>query len=531
MKNMKIGIRLGLSFGVVCLLLIGVLVLGISSLGNLNEESEKIVHDRYPKVVLSYSTIGELNQIARSMRNIVIFSEPQMVRKELDRIETAKARIKENLDKLDKHITSAKGKELLKATLDAREKYRVHQEQFLKLAGEGKKDDAKNLLLTQLRPAQLAYMEALGALISYQGELMEASGKDAANEYHNSRTLMLALGGVAILLAAVIATWMTLSITRPLGQAVAAANKLRDGDLQIAIDVTSKDETGQLLSAMQAMVAKLTRVIEGQARVVEAANHGKFDVRIELAGLQGFQKEMAEGLNQLAATIGAAIDDVVRVTSAMAEGDLSKKIDKSYEGEFGRLKEYVNTMVESTSASINDVVRVMGAMAEGDLSKKIEQDYRGEFSKLREYANSTVDKLAQVVAEVNSAADAIAGASEEVSATAQALSQAASEQAAGVEETSASIEQMTASISQNTENANASSSEELAATAEEMSSQAEQLQQLMSFFKLRHDQGAPVVVAAKAHKVNALRKNATKANGSHVTAGADAPDEAHFTRF
>lgn len=64
-----------------------------------------------------------------------------------------------------------------------------------------------------------------------------------------------------------------------------------------------------------------------------------------------------------------------------------------------------------------------------------------------------VERVATIIAEVNSAADALAGAAEEVSTTSQSLSQAASEQASGVEQTSASIEEMTASIAQNTENA------------------------------------------------------------------------------
>ena len=407
-KNMKIGARLGLSFGVVCLLLAGVLFLGISRMGNLNDGTETIVHDRYPKVVASYTMIGELNQIARAMRNVIIFTDADTVKKEIAKIEAAKAGIKENLDKLEKSIASAKGKELLKAVQDVRGKYLGPQEDFIKLVNEGKKEEAKGLLMSQLRPIQLAYFDAIGALIAYQGELMEAAGKESAAEYHSARSMMLALGGAALVLAALTALWMTLSITRPLGKAVEAANKLRDGDLDIKIEANSKDETGQLLLAMQTMVAKLTQVIDGQKQVVEAANRGNFEARVDLAGLQGFQKAMGEGLNQLVTTTGAAIDDVVRVMGAMSEGDLTKRIDKSYEGAFGKLKEY---------------------------------------------ANNTVDKLSQVVAEVNSAADSLASASEEVSATAQSLSQAASEQAAGVEETSASIEQMTASISQNTENA------------------------------------------------------------------------------
>ncbi|HJV80262.1 methyl-accepting chemotaxis protein [Noviherbaspirillum sp.] len=405
---MKIGTRLGMSFGLVCLVLIAVLLLGISRLGNLNAGTEIIVHDRYPKVVWSYEMIGEVNQIARSMRNTIIFTDPETIRKELGTVETAKAGIKENITRLDKAIASPKGKELLNGIVGAAEKYLVQEEQFVRFINEGKRDEAKGLLLTQLRPAQLAYMEALEALIKHQGQLMEDSGKDASDEFQSARTLMLIMGGLAVLLSALTAFWITLSITRPLGQAVQAANQLRDGDLDIKINAISKDETGQLLHAMQTMVAKLGQVIDGQRQAIEAANRGNFDTRLDTAGLRGFQAGMADGLNQLMTTTGASIDDVVRVMGAMSEGDLNARIDKSYEGAFGKLKEYSNNMV---------------------------------------------DKLSLVVAEVNSAADALASASEEVSATAQSLSQAASEQSAGVEETSASIEQMTASISQNTENA------------------------------------------------------------------------------
>lgn len=91
-------------------------------------------------------------------------------------------------------------------------------------------------------------------------------------------------------------------------------------------------------------------------------------------------------------------------------------------------------------------------LADGDLTMDIEVDAKDK-SSLLFAMKGMVGKLSDVVSDVNSGAEALAGASEEVSATAQSLSQAASEQAAGVEETSASIEQMTSSIAQNTENA------------------------------------------------------------------------------
>jgi len=150
--------------------------------------------------------------------------------------------------------------------------------------------------------------------------------------------------------------------------------------------------------------------------------------------------------------LGGEPDYVAGLMKKISNGDLSLEVATT-KGDDQSMLYAVKEMVATMGASIADVGRVLGAMSEGDLSKSIEKSYPGAFGELKSYTNNTVTKLAQVVVEVNSSAEALASASEEISATAQALSQAASEQAAGVEETSASLEQMTASIAQNTENA------------------------------------------------------------------------------
>ncbi|MBA5607831.1 methyl-accepting chemotaxis protein [Duganella sp. FT3S] len=249
---------------------------------------------------------------------------------------------------------------------------------------------------------------ALASLTARTDETLKQADLKMTEVSAEARSRVLVTLGVTVLLTIASGVLITLSITRPIGRAVTVAETLARGDLAIDVASDARDETGKLLTAMQHMIASLRQVIDSQARVVNAANRGNFDTRVDLAGLQGFQKEMGEGLNNLVTTTGASIADVVRMMGAMAEGDLDCAIDKEYEGAFGQLKEY---------------------------------------------CNNTVQKLAQVVAEVNSSAEALASASEEISATAQTLSQAASEQAAGAEETSAAIEQMTASISANTENA------------------------------------------------------------------------------
>lgn len=108
---------------------------------------------------------------------------------------------------------------------------------------------------------------------------------------------------------------------------------------------------------------------------------------------------------------------------------------------------------QEAQAAVDDVVRVVSALSRGELSESITRDYSSKFEKMKDACNTTVEALRSTISEVRSAVQTLSSASEQVSSTAQMLSQAASEQASSVEETSASLEQMTASISQNTENA------------------------------------------------------------------------------
>jgi methyl-accepting chemotaxis protein len=272
-----------------------------------------------------------------------------------------------------------------------------------------------------------------------------------------------------------------------------------EGDLTRTIENSYQGSFGELKKYTNNTVAKLSQVIEGQQRVVAAANRGNFDARIDLSGLQGFQKEMSGQLNQLMATTSDGIADVQRVMGAVSEGNLTKTIDKSYEGSFGELKQYTNNtvanlsqviegqrsvveaanrgsfdvridlaglqgfqremgeglnkLVSNTDNSIADVMRVMGAMSDGDLTQTIDKSYEGAFGELKKYTNDTVAKLSQVVMKVHIGAEALTNSAGQVSATAQSLAQSASEQAAGIERTSASVEEMSASVAQNTENA------------------------------------------------------------------------------
>ncbi|MDO8369721.1 MAG: methyl-accepting chemotaxis protein [Candidatus Nitrotoga sp.] len=141
----------------------------------------------------------------------------------------------------------------------------------------------------------------------------------------------------------------------------------------------------------------------------------------------------------------------------------------------------VRSTLRQLGGEPNYVTEVVRKMADGDMTVDI-QTVAGDSTSMLAAIKGMSAKIAQVIGEVRSAADALSSASEEVNATAQSLSQAASEQAASVEETSASVEQMSASVNHNTENAKVT--DDMASQAAKQASEGgEAVQQTVSAMK------------------------------------------------
>jgi methyl-accepting chemotaxis protein len=146
--------------------------------------------------------------------------------------------------------------------------------------------------------------------------------------------------------------------------------------------------------------------------------------------------------------------ELADLVAAAGQGDFSTRLSMDGKtGFFAAVGVGMNELLATSEQGLTDVADLLAAFAEGDLTKRIERDYQGLFGKVKDSANTTAENLTRVMGEVRAAADALTGAANQVSATAQSLSQAASEQAASVEETTAQIDVMSASISQNSDNA------------------------------------------------------------------------------
>jgi methyl-accepting chemotaxis protein len=538
-KNLKIGVRLGIGFGLILTLLATLAIVSYTRLGNLNGEIDDMVKDKFPKTVMANDIIDSLNTIARRLRNAYIFSG-EASQKEIDAIPEERKIISDRLEKLEKLITSDKGKDLMKQVATARVAYVASQDKFVELLKSGKRDAIPDLLQGDLRKAQSEYMKSITNLIDFQTDLMNKAGADADKAADQAQLIVLILTIASFVIGSLFAWWVTMSITRPVNQAVDAANSLAAGDLTVKVDSTSKDEVGQLMHAMAAMVEKLSNVI-GEVRT--AADN--------LSNASGQVSATAQSLSQSSSEQAASVEETTasmeQMTASITQNTENAKVTDQMASTAASQAQAGGTAVGQTVDAMKSIAEKIGIIDDIAyqtnllaLNAAIEAARAGEHGKGFAVVAAEVRKLAersQVAAQeigtvakdsvklaeqAGSLLNEMVPAIKKTSDLVQEIASASQEQSSGVSQINGAMGQLNAATQQN-----ASASEELAATAEEMGGQAAQLQDLMGFFHL--EQGT-VRKVANAPAARATARPAAKPAPARAAKPA-AAQESDFERF
>ena len=407
-QRIKIGTRLWGGFGLIFVLLAAVVWTGVHSLDKVQDAVELVVKDRYPKTVSANKILFKLHSIARYARNALLLKDPVKSKAEFDRLMDARHTVGEELDVLGRTIKSERGKEILASISADRKAYIAAQDRFIELVEGGQWDEGTRLLFDEMKPLQDAYQKDVEALVAYQGQMMGEAGVSADTVQRDGITLMLVLGGVALLLTIGLALWLVMSVMRPLNGTVTLIGRVGRGDIPDPVQETWPGEFDGVRESINTAGVAIHRLIEDVRTLAQAGSEGRLTVRADITRHQGDYQRVVEGVN-------ATLDTVV--------------------------------------GPVTEVLRVMGAVEKGRLDQQITAQYQGMLGQLRDAVNNTVAQLAKTIEEVHHTSTELGNAARQVEATAQALSQATSEQAASVEETSAAVEQMSASITQNADNA------------------------------------------------------------------------------
>jgi methyl-accepting chemotaxis protein len=320
--NLKIGMRLALGFAALITLAMLIAIYGRIQLHTVDMELDRLTDDRMAKVLVLAEVKDNTQSIARTVRNAILFTDEKQLAGEQKNLTERSAHNIALVQQIEGTITGEKGKALLKAINESRPPYATAVEQTVALAVAGKKEEALAALMGDVRPKQVAYFKAVDELIALQKELMKESIAAVQSTTEKTGNWMLGLAFGSTLLSVFLAWRLTKSITGPLAQAVAVAQAVAHGDLTSHITVRSRDETGQLLDALQAMNASLSGLV-GQVRMSsDSIATGSAQIATGNADLSQRTEEQAANLQQTVASmeeLAATVNNTADTAQAAAQ--------------------------------------------------------------------------------------------------------------------------------------------------------------------------------------------------------------------
>ena len=547
-KNMRIGQRLALGFGVVIFLLLTLAGLSYLRIAGLNQEVGRMVDVRYPKTVVANKIKADVNEATRSMLNVLIMTDPSQIAKELANIEANNASAAKAIAELTATTTDPKAVEILKAIGVIRNRFIPGQTTFVGLINEDKKDDAMVKFMFSLRPQQGKYFEQLDKYIAYQNAEMVSAGNDASALTKRTQAMIMVLAIVAAVISLVVAFLATRSITRPLNEAVSVAKRVADGDLTSDIVVTSTDETGQMMEALKFMNDSLIRIVAevrtGTVSIAEASSEiasGNLDLSSRTEQQASSLGETSRSMHELTSTVQQNADN------ARQANQLAAKASEVAVRGGSVVSNVIETMgsITASSKKIVDIIGVIDGIAFQTnilaLNAAVEAARAGEQGRGFAVVAAEVRNLAQRSAAAAKEIKALIGDSvgkvregsnlveqagvtmEEVVASVRRVTDIMGEITSASQEQSAGIAQVNATILEmdETTQQNAALVEQAAAAAASMQDQAANLERVVSVFKLDHDHDLPQVAKARSVSTElpraALRKEIALAPAPRMT--------------
>ncbi|HTN67222.1 MAG TPA: methyl-accepting chemotaxis protein [Burkholderiaceae bacterium] len=511
MKNLKIGMRLGLGFASLLVLMALMSVIGIWRLHEIGAATQTMTE----KTLVEERLASELVQIAtiNSVRTFALAktSEPSLEKEYLAEISETNKQIAEVQVQLEKRIQDAKGRQLLADIEGKRLAYQKERDAVLQLKADYEYSDARARVDSHLGPALRDYVGSITTLKDYQKQLINQATTAIDEHFRTGRLLLSALGAFALALGALLAWALTRSITQPLQHAVSLASQVAAGNLTSRIEISGKDETAQLLKALQDMNTSLAsivaRVRSGTDTIATASAEiaaGNMDLSSRTEEQAGSLEETAASMEELTGTVKQNADNA-RQANQLAASASAVALQGG-----GVVAQVVDTMgsINQSSKKIVDIIGVIDGIAFQTnilaLNAAVEAARAGEQGRGFAVVASEVRNLAQrsaaaakeiktligdsvekvecgtrLVDQAGATMGEIVSSIQRVTDIMAEITAASEEQTSGIEQVNQAITQMDQVTQQN-----AALVEQAAAAATSMQEQAATLSQVVSVFQV-----------------------------------------------
>jgi len=494
----RIGLRLGIAFGgllFVMSVLAGAALLRMTAIGH---NVEQVLDQNARKADRLHAMRSAVLDESVAVRNIMLETMDEEKKRHADVIQHARENYKHAAEALAGFALEGEDRQLLGALSASRTGVNEAIDKAIAFAMDG--HQAEGIVYTNRRaqPQQEKLLQGIDKLIAAQDAASAAARTAADASRRTASFITLGLALIAVTIGALLAIVITRGITRPIGEAVDAAEAIAKGRLDRRMQTHHGGEVGQLMRAMATVSATMAHFAEALSELAQRHEQGFVSARVPADEFEGTYREVAEQINALLSTevdmtmrlvdvasryaagdfsvdmdrlpgetavltdtmdrvkanLQAMNGEILTLVSAAKQGDLAQRGNaERFEHGFRDMVEGINQTLDAIVAPVSDVSRVLGALAAGDLSARITNSYSGAFETLANDTNTSVAQLTTIIRGIKQSADSISNAAGEIASGNANLADRTAQQAANLEETASSMEELTATVKQNADSA------------------------------------------------------------------------------
>jgi methyl-accepting chemotaxis protein len=516
LSNIKIGQRLALGFALVLGLSTLTTVLAIVKLNAVADAAQGMLDEPIKKDRLISDWSTNIALAVQRTTAIVKSSDPALIQVFAASIEETNKKAAFYMKEVKPLLTTPEEEQTFATMMAVRKDYAGGRQKAVELKEAGQVEESNTVHDKVYIPAAKVYQDAMAKLVKIQRDRVnELSGEIQRIKQESRRTVIL-LGCLCTAFAVVCAWWLGRSIVKPVQEAVEVARRVAAGDLGADPQVRSRDEIGQLQSALKHMNGQLRRMVRdirgGSDMIATASSEiaaGNHDLSSRTEQQAGALEETASSMEELNATVSQTADNARQASQLAATASEVAARGGAV------VAQVIDTMasIDASSKKIADIIGVIDGIAFQTnilaLNAAVEAARAGEQGRgfavvagevrnlahrsaaaakeIKELITDSVGKVgsgARLVNDAGATMAEIVGSVQRVTDIIGEITAATEEQRSGIGQINGAIAQMDQVTQQN-----ASLVEEAAAASQAMQEQAQQLARVVSVFKLGSEDG------------------------------------------
>ncbi len=390
-NNMKLNVKILTGFIIIAILTV---VVGVFSIFNLQSFSS---HENalYNNSTLGVIRIGKVQtdflNLRIELRNLVIFNNSDKSQY-YQNINSDITDLDNNLSKYQNTIFASQDLSNFKTAQSQWNTLKNGTSNIVTASQAGKSSAEILSMVSNLTPDANALDSTIQKIIDYNSSNAKAS-VSSDNSYSAIMNIVM---GVVVLISVIVAIVLSIfianAITKPVRQLMKAANEISDGNLDVELDIKSKDEIGNLAISFKKIIKSFKNLNEDTNILSKAAVEGELTIRADVSKHKGDFKKIVDGINHTLDSLIGPLNVTAEYVDRISKGDIPPKITDTYNGDFNEIKNNLNSCIDVMNGLLLETSTLIKATQEGKLDTRGNSDkFAGGWGELVSSVNKLID--------------------------------------------------------------------------------------------------------------------------------------------